>query len=164
MAPLCIAGKLLHNLGRIGGYGMIRATICAMLVVASMAGQESATNDTAALTGLEKTWNDAQLKLDAAALGSLFADDITVAVPGMPEMSKTQALGFLQSGRMRFDRYETSGIRVRVYGDAAVVTGKLERARTVNGQTVNDTWLFTKTYIRVAGAWRVVAFHASDNN
>lgn len=136
-----------------------------MLVAASMAGQEPPANDAvAALTGLEKTWNDAELALDAKTLGSVFADDITIAVPGMPEMSKTQALGFLQSGRMKFDRYETSGIHVRVYGDAAVVTGKLERARTVNGHAVTDTWLFTKTYVRAAGAWRVVAFHASDNN
>jgi hypothetical protein len=166
---LCIVDKLLHNLGRIRtrhwGYHLVGLTVCAMLVVANMAAQEPAANDAvAALTGLEKTWNDAELKLDAATLGTLFADDITIAVPGMPEMSKNQALGFLQSGRMKFDRYETSGIRVRVYGDAAVVTGKLERARTVNGQAVNDTWLFTKTYIRAAGAWHVVAFHASDNN
>src|SRR5690349_8183764 len=113
IGPLCIVDKLLHNLGRIRtrhwGYHMVGSTVCAMLVVANMAAQEPAANDAvAALTGLEKTWNDAELKLDAATLGTLFADDITIAVPGMPEMSKNQALGFLQSGRMKFDRYETS--------------------------------------------------------
>jgi hypothetical protein len=117
-----------------------------------------------ALTGYEKVWNDAHLRLDATALEPLFADDITVAVPGMAEMSKAQALGFLRSGRMKFDRYETSGVHVRAYGDAAVVTGHLTRARTINGQAVNDDWLFTKTYVRQAGAWHVVAFHASSNN
>jgi hypothetical protein len=65
---------------------------------------------------------------------------------------------------MKFERYETSDIRVRPYGDAAVVTGRLLRSRTVNGQKVDDDWRFTKTYIRQGGTWKVVAFHASGNN
>jgi ketosteroid isomerase-like protein len=63
---------------------------------------------------------------------------------------------------MKFQRYETSDLKVRVYGDAAVVTGKLERTRTINGQQQNDHWRFTKMYIRQGGQWRVVAFHASE--
>ena len=146
---------------------MIRLSVVAIFVLVAAAPRPQSAPDNAAvaaLTALEQTWNDAQLKLDAAALEQVFADDITVAVPGMPEMSKTQALGFLKSGRLKFDRYETSGVHVRTYGDAAVVTGHLARSRTVNGQAVADDWLFTKTYIRQGGSWRVVAFHASSNN
>jgi hypothetical protein len=65
---------------------------------------------------------------------------------------------------MKFDRYETSDIHVRPYGDAAVVTGRLQRTRTINTQKVDDDWRFTKTYIRQGGTWRVVAFHASSES
>ena len=85
-----------------------------------------------------------------------------VAVPKMPVMSKADALKFARSGRMKFLRYQTSDVRVRVYGDAAVVTGRLQRTRSMNGQEISDDWRFTKTYLRQAGHWRVVAFHASE--
>lgn len=83
-------------------------------------------------------------------------------VPRMPVMTKETALSFARSGRMKFLRYGTSDIHVRVYGDAAVVTGRLERARTMNGQGLTDDWRFAKVYIREAQKWRVVAFQASE--
>ena len=146
---------------------MIAPALCVLLVLVTAVPQEhagGADDAVAALTQLETTWNQAHLQLDPAPLSAIFADDISVVVPGMPPMSKDQALAFLRSGRMKFDRYETSDIRVRPYGDAAVVTGRLQRSRTVNGQKVDDDWRFTKMYIRQGGAWKVVAFHASSDN
>jgi enterochelin esterase family protein len=113
------------------------------------------------LTRLESVWNDAHLKGDADALAALCADDLVVTVPAMPMMSKEQSVGFLKSGGMKFDRYQTSDIKVHAYDTAATVTGRLQRTRTVNGKTVNDDWQFTKMYIRRAGKWLVVAFTAS---
>jgi uncharacterized protein (TIGR02246 family) len=147
---------------------MIASVLCAVFVLTSAAAQErsGATGDdaVATLTQLETTWNQAHLQLDPAPLSAIFADDATVVVPGMPPMTKDQALAFLRSGRMKFDRYETSDIHVRPYGDAAVVTGRLQRTRTINTQKVDDDWRFTKTYIRQGGTWKVVAFHASRDN
>jgi hypothetical protein len=37
-----------------------------------------------------------------------------------------------------------------VYGDAAVVTGRLQRNSKLNGQQVSDDWRFTKVYTRHA--------------
>ena len=117
----------------------------------------------AELTRLEAVWNDAHLRGDSEALAGLCADDLVVTVPAMPVMTKEEAVGFLKSGRMKFDRYQTSDIKVRVYDTAAIVTGRLQRTRTVNGRTVDDDWQFTKTYVRHQGKWLVAAFHASAN-
>ena len=118
--------------------------------------------ETQEFSRLETAWNEAHLKGDAAALERLWSDDLEVAVPRMPVMSKAEALTVARSGRMRFERYETSEIRVRRYGDAAVVTGRLLRTRTINGKQMDDDWRFTKVYARQGGLWRVVAFHASE--
>jgi hypothetical protein len=99
---------------------------------------------------------------DADVLQSLWADDLEVDVPKMPAMSKTEVMAFARSGRMKFLRYATSDINIRVYGDAAVVTGRLQRTRTLNGQDLSDDWRFTKVYTRHAQTWRVVSFHASE--
>ncbi|OFW53751.1 MAG: hypothetical protein A2146_06665 [Actinobacteria bacterium RBG_16_67_10] len=106
-------------------------------------------------------WNEAHMRGDAEALNRLWADDLLVTVPNMPPMSKAETIGIWRSGRMRFGRYETSDIRIRVYNDAAVVSGRVRRTRSINGRDVDDDWRFTKMYIRRGGTWQVVAWHAS---
>ena len=118
--------------------------------------------ETEELSHLETVWNEAHIRGDAAALERLWSDDLEVDVPRMPVMPKTEALAFARSGRMRFERYETSAIKVRLYGDTAVVTGRLLRTRTINGKQMDDDWRFTKVYVRQKGQWRVVTFHASE--
>jgi len=129
--------------------------ICALL-------QAQPVSDTRTLIQLETTWNDAHLKADAATLDGLWADDLDVVVPKMKPMSKAQSLAFAHSGRMHFQRYDTSDIKIRVYGDAAVVTGRLQRVRTIDEKQVADDWRFVKVYARQSGRWRVVLFQASE--
>jgi ketosteroid isomerase-like protein len=128
------------------------------------AGKMNESADTKELLRLESVWNEAHLQGDAAALDRLWADDLIVTVMNMPVMGKAEALGFLRSGRMRFQRYQTSDLRVRVYGEAAIVTGRMERGRSLNGQEVSDSWRFTKAYIKQGGRWQVVAFHSSTTS
>lgn len=118
--------------------------------------------DRAGLMRLESIWNDAHLGGDAAALDRLWADDIIVTVQGMPVMRKPQALGMLRAGRMKFEKYESSEVLVQLYGDSAVVTGRVTRSRVVSSTPAVDNWRFTKVYVRRPDGWRVVAWHASD--
>jgi uncharacterized protein (TIGR02246 family) len=115
----------------------------------------------AELTRLETVWNDAHVRGDADALAALWADDLTVTVPGMPPLSKADALAVTRTGRVTFDRYQTSELSIRVFNGSAIVTGRLQRSRTIDGKTAEDDWRFTKTYVRAQGRWRVAAFHAS---
>jgi len=118
--------------------------------------------DVRELERLETVWNEAHEHGDADALEAIWADDLEVAVPRMPVLTRAEVAKFAHSGRMKFERYRTSDLHIRVYDNAAVVTGRLQRLRTMNGQQVSDDWRFTKTYIRQAKKWRVVSFHASE--
>jgi ketosteroid isomerase-like protein len=118
--------------------------------------------DVAELTRLETVWNDAHLRGDPAALERLWADELVVIVPRMAPLPKQDALTFARSGRMKFLRYESAEVTVKVYGNSAVARGRLLRAREVGGKAMEDDWRFTKVYVRQAGRWRVVAFHASE--
>jgi hypothetical protein len=79
--------------------------------------------DVRELERLETVWNEAHEHGDADALEKLWADDMEVAVPRMPVLTKADALKFAHSGRMKFLSYRTSDVRVRVYDHSAVVTG-----------------------------------------
>ena len=139
----------------------MRSVACvALFLIAAFAqpacsrSQASSENDRRELMHLEDVWNQAHLAGDAEELDHLWADDLEVAVPHMAVMTRAEALGFARSGRMKFLRYETSDLHIRLYGNAAVVTGHLLRTRTVNGNNVSDDWRFTKVYIRQAHQWR----------
>ena len=119
-------------------------------------------SDIKELERLETVWNEAHERGDADALNALWADDLEVAVPRMALMTKAGALSFARSGQMKFLSYKTSEIHVRVYDNAAVVTGRLHRRRTMNGREISDDWRFTKVYVRESNKWRVVSFHASE--
>lgn len=115
------------------------------------------------LLRLEKVWNDAHLNGNADALDSLWADDLTVTVPRMQVLTKAESLAFLRSGRMKFQRYESTDVQARLYGDCAVVTGRVLRTRNIGDKEVSDDWRFTKVYARLSGKWRVVAWQASES-
>jgi ketosteroid isomerase-like protein len=148
-------------MNRKGAERMLTAWLTMLVVFQGGAvGAESA--DTAALTRLEETWNQAHLRGDAQALEELWAEDLVAVVPRMRVFTRADALAMVRSGRMHFGRYETSDLRVRTYGDAGVVTGRLRRSRTLGAKVVDDDWQFTKMYVRRDGRWKVVAFSASE--
>ena len=147
----------------------LRSLVAVWILIFSIVGaraqnspQSRQASDSSELERLEKLWNEAHERGDADALQELWADDLEVDVPRMPAMTRTDALSVARSGRMKFQRYTTSDLRIRVYGDAAVITGRLQRTRSVNGQEHSDDWRFTKVYVRQEQKWRVVSFHASE--
>ncbi|HYJ89138.1 MAG TPA: nuclear transport factor 2 family protein [Pyrinomonadaceae bacterium] len=113
------------------------------------------------LTRLESVWNEAHLRGDAPTLDKLWAEDLFVTVPDMAVMNKEESLAVWKSGKMKFDIYKTSDLRIRVYGDSAVVTGQLVRIRDANSKEFEDDWRFTKVYVRRQGKWLAVAWHGS---
>ena len=135
----------------------------AIILVANtaLAKDEKDSSDIKELTRLEQVWNDAHLRGDAAALEKLWAEDLFVTVPDMPVMNKEESLAVSKAGKMKFDIYKTSDIRIKVYGNSAVVTGQLVRIRDAKSTKFEDDWRFTKVYVRRDGRWQVVAWHGS---
>ena len=141
----------------------VAAWIFATVIVQEPTSKLRESADAQQLSRLENVWNDAYVRADADALDRLCADDLVVTMSDMQVLNKPQSIGILRSGKVRFQRYETSDIRIRVYDNAAVVTGRLQRTRNAHGQEANDDWRFTKVYIRRADKWQVVAWHASTS-
>lgn len=137
--------------------------ICILVIVATPAPARESREQRhlKELARLETIWNEAHLRGDADALDRLWADDLVVTTPDMPVMNKAEALILARSGKLRFQRYRTSDLRTKVYGDAAVVTGQLERTSDPAPKTFEDDWRFTKVYVRRHGRWQVVAWHGS---
>ena len=140
---------------------MKTATFLAFLVAGMAEAQTPATSQ-AELFKLEDVWNTAHLKGDAEALDGLWDADLVVTVPRMQHIPRTAALSLTRSGRFKFDKYETTEVTARIYGETGIVEGRLHRVRRLNDAPIEDNWFFTKVYVRRQGQWKVVSFHASD--
>jgi ketosteroid isomerase-like protein len=76
--------------------------------------------------------------------------------------TREQNLTEVRKREPRYDVFRNHGMKVRVYGDSAVVTGITSIKGTSGGQAFAVDVQFTDTLIKRDGKWRMVASHASS--
>ena len=131
--------------------------LCGMVILAGT--QTECTEQE--LIKLEKGWADAVVKKDLAFLEGIWADDYAWTASDGNVWSKAQTLGSLKSGEDAVLSVRTDDVKVRVYGDAAVVTGRSTFNETFQGKDVSGSERFTDTWVKRSGRWKCVAMHCS---
>jgi ketosteroid isomerase-like protein len=126
------------------------------LTAASARGQGSSVEDQ-----IKKIENDraaAVVKGDVATLEALTADDYTLINANGQLSDKAQTMSAIKTGAIKLTTNELSDLKVRVYGDTAVVTGKSNAKGTIGGRELKGPVLFTRVYVKKNGKWQSVAF------
>jgi hypothetical protein len=115
-------------------------------------------NAKSAVTALAKQYGAAYLARDARALDKILDDEWTLITAGCAdEVYKPGQLRDLRSGALKVDKIRDSQVRVRVYGDAAVVTGRRVSTVTYKGRDVSDVTRFSQFYALGEKGWRCVS-------
>src|SRR5678816_3845374 len=136
-------------------------------VAAIASGQEQAANRVPkkiveqAIRKLDNERIQAQIHADAAALERIYADDFIGVGPSGTVRTKPQVISDFTSGNLRFQSITTEDVRVRVYGDAAVETGRSTMNGQDKGKAVPHDTRFTRVWVKQQGRWRLVANHYS---
>ena len=95
---------------------------------------------------------------DADALEKLWASDYTFANPSGVSLNKSQRLQMLRSGRVKVEDYTIDLEKIRIYGDAAVVTYRSTVKRQSEGHEVeSEQHLVLTVLIKQNGQWLAVA-------
>jgi ketosteroid isomerase-like protein len=150
----------------------MRRIFAIILVVFSAAaiasGQEQAIRDQRSIVEqvIRKLDNEriqAQIHADAAALKRIYADDFIGVGPSGTVRTKPQVISDFTSGDLRFQSITTDDVRVRVYGNAAVETGRSTMDGQDKGKAVPHDTRFTRVWVKEHGRWRLVANHYSSN-
>jgi ketosteroid isomerase-like protein len=76
--------------------------------------------------------------------------------------TRDQNVAEIKAREPRYEVFRNHDMKVRVYGDSAVVTGITTIKGTVGGQPFAVDVQFTDTLIKRAGKWHMVASHASS--
>jgi ketosteroid isomerase-like protein len=113
------------------------------------------------LINLERQWNDASIKDDAAFLDRILADDLTDTSADGTVSTKIQDLADLKSGAFKCTSAVAENFKVRVCGDMAVVTGRNTIKAQFKGKDISGPYQFTDTWMKRDGRWQCVATHGS---
>jgi len=107
---------------------------------------------------LEQERNQAIVRNDAAALDRMSSADYTVIDRWGNLVSKAQMMEGFKSGATKFESRELSDLNVRVYGNTAVVTGRVTQKETDHGKDASGEHRFTRVLVKEKGSWVSVAF------
>jgi ketosteroid isomerase-like protein len=135
---------------------LVLAVSCQAFAQAKTAAPAKSASVEQVLIKLENDWNNAMVKRDVAALSRIVADDWTDIEPeGIS--NKAQTLASLKSGEQVWTSAVADEMKVRVYGDAAVVLGRNTVKAQYKGKDVSGQYRFTDTWIKKDGRWQCVA-------
>ena len=91
----------------------------------------------------------------------LLADDyLGISANGTLE-TKADELTRRRSGSLHITQLDLSDIKVRIYGDTAVVTSKADLVGKNGDRDISGRFRYTRVYSNRDGQWRIVSFEAS---
>ena len=114
------------------------------------------------LIKLVNDWMDAEVKGDLAFIDRFIAEDCVITDPAGVVWTKAQFLASLKSGEGAVKSAVLDNMKARVYGDTAVVTGRMTAKQTFKGNDISGQYQCTDTLIKKAGRWQCVAIHLSS--
>src|SRR5262245_1542571 len=124
----------------------------------ALAGQRvSSAGDELTLRALEDKWAAALLRADANALAAILADTWVVTYIDGKVDNKAGELAALRAGTFKVIAYKNDDVRVSIYGDAAVLTGRASLKGVEHGKPVDLVMRWTDVFVRQNGQWRAVA-------
>ena len=128
-----------------------------MLAAASLALGQGGDNIEQTIKQLEEDLRVAVMKRDTKAYARLTAEDYLFTTHNAMVRTKTQMLEAYNSGDINYESLKFDDIKVRVYGDTAVVTGRSTSKGTDKGQDLSGVFRYTRVYVKRPSGWQLVA-------
>jgi hypothetical protein len=109
------------------------------------------------LIQMEHEWSQADVQKDAAALNRILAEDwLGIDFEGTL-LTKAQALRGIGSGSGSLESTVLRDMKVRVYGNTAVITGADTEKGEYHGKDSSGKYLWTDVFVRRNGRWQAVS-------
>jgi ketosteroid isomerase-like protein len=108
------------------------------------------------LLKLEDEFAGAVANNDVEALDGLLADDWIIVDPDGSIIDKARFLGVIRSGALSHESMENTDLRVRLYGNTAVVTALTTSKGKFMGQDFASCERATDIFVKQADRWQCV--------
>ena len=113
------------------------------------------------LMQMERDYAKAIVKKDTATLDKIFADDYILVGADGKSMTKAEGMAEVKSGSLATQSIELGPMKVRVFGDSAVVTGTDTEKSSYEGKDTSGKYAWTDVWVMRQGHWQAVASQAT---
>jgi len=103
----------------------------------------------------------ATIAADLPGLAAMMTDDMTYTHSSAATETKAEFLGGLKTGKYVYREIVTPDRKVRVHGDAAVVSGPCHVVIEPGGKRTEIDLYFTELYVKEGGQWRMALWHST---
>ncbi|HKG67521.1 MAG TPA: nuclear transport factor 2 family protein [Segetibacter sp.] len=131
--------------------------IVALLISTSIFVFGQATNEEQNLKRIEQELTDALLKGDASVFERYLADAFIFTGPDGVVMSKAEFIAPIKSGDLKFESSKLDDMKVKLYGNTAVVTYQSTDKGTYKGNDLSGQYRWIDVFVKQGEGWQIVA-------
>ena len=117
--------------------------------------------DTEKILALEKKWAEAYKHRDISILSSLLAEDFVITVEDGTSYGKEGYISHSADTSVKVETAELSGLKLRMHGNTAVVTGAYHEKGNSGGKRYEYHDRLTDVWMKIDGRWQVISSHYS---
>jgi len=132
--------------------------LVAALVLAAM---PAFAEDPTAVQRLDKEISVATWTADAVWFEENLAEDYVLITPTGAMKTKRDVIRELATPGLKMEPFDPTEVVVRMYGDTAVVTGRMQQRFTLGGIRYANDLRYSDVYVKRKGRWVLVSGHAS---
>ena len=110
---------------------------------------------------MERQAKEASLRRDPDFPQRTLAEDYVAISPLGQITTKQEAISARKSGQLRYDTIDVSDMVVRLYGDTAIVTARMDVKGHQLGEDFSGPYRYTRVWVRRSGRWQAVSYQAT---
>lgn len=135
------------------------AIILALLQSWGIAAQEPAAEQQ--IQEASKVYEQALTQKNEPLLKSILADNFVLTTASGKVLTKKDMMLNLTKEGTKYDKFESSDVRISVLNEAAIETGKVHTVGIRGGKKIAETTRYTDFWVKIQGKWLLLAEHSS---
>jgi len=126
------------------------------ITTASAGAMASRAKDRDIVSGLHAAYHAAARRNDATTMGRILDERFVLVLGNGRRLQRADLLESADAGHIVYENHEDEAatLRVRIYGNTAVVTARVRLKGVKEGVPFDQRTWFSETYVRTASGWR----------
>ena len=135
------------------------AIIVALLQTLGLAAQQPTAEQQ--IQQASNVYEQALTQKNEPLLKSILADNFILTTASGKVLTKKDMMLNLTKEGTKYDKFESSDVRINVLNEAAIETGKVHTVGIRGGKKIAETTRYTDFWVKMQGKWLLLAEHSS---